>query len=122
MLSRRFYCGDVRSRTSYNVNPLNCASCSNIAVTFDLGRVTTSSNCQVMSSQYCGDVRSRTSYNRAITTVMHRITIAVTFDLGRVTTHGLYSRKSGTCIAVTFDLGRVTTTVLAIQLVELLLR
>ena len=36
-----YYCGDVRSRTSYNFDNEFIAICFKIAVTFDLGRVTT---------------------------------------------------------------------------------
>ena len=57
-----------------------------IAVTFDLGRVTTHG--LMMSYQH------------------H---IAVTFDLGRVTTYHRGPFDAAIYIAVTFDLGRVTT-------------
>ena len=83
----KLHCGDVRSRTSYNANFLATSSTPYIAVTFDLGRVTTFKYLRMANLRL----------------------IAVTFDLGRVTTYhpryqGFYPR-----IAVTFDLGRVTT-------------
>ena len=80
-------CGDVRSRTSYNIFIKTSCSHNKIVVTFDLGRVTTKRalamiiaraivvtfdlgrvttshiNIQLNSSNNCGDVRSRTSYN-----------------------------------------------------------
>ena len=37
-----YYCGDVRSRTSYNFCTEHLAIPCEIVVTFDLGRVTTS--------------------------------------------------------------------------------
>ena len=57
-------CGDVRSRTSYNSYLKSRLAVPKIAVTFDLGRVTTIT---IFSSP----------------NLFH---IAVTFDLGRVTT------------------------------------
>ena len=59
-----FDCGDVRSRTSYNVAIAMIAKPMFIAVTFDLGRVTTGK----------------------LLFVILGVTIAVTSDLGRVTT------------------------------------
>ena len=59
-----------------------------IAVTSDLGRVTT---------------------DTIIVFSKSHIEIAVTSDLGRVTTHGNSSSESHSYIAVTSDLGRVTT-------------
>ena len=79
-------CGDVRSRTSYNVAHHDNPSVLKIVVTSDLGRVTTAlekpfnrASCIVVTSDLgrvttllrgfklllcnCGDVRSRTSYN-----------------------------------------------------------
>ena len=79
------YCGDVRSRTSYNL----CL--------YDL-----------VLLFYCGDVRSRTSYNFHSLFFELIKTIAVTFDLGRVTTLSKAPIQI-VWIAVTFDLGRVTT-------------
>ena len=63
-LGQEQHCGDVRSRTSYNFRAIVRFHALAIAVTFDLGRVTTTftgvSSCSIF--------------------------IAVTFDLGRVTT------------------------------------
>ena len=56
-------CGDVRSRTSYNLSTVSIISSAIIVVTFDLGRVTTIAFNQATKFFNCGDVRSRTSYN-----------------------------------------------------------
>ena len=62
---KNFYCGDVRSRTSYNCRTVFCNTFSIIAVTFDLGRVTTTQGKHLVEQLlHCGDVRSRTSYNK----------------------------------------------------------
>ena len=58
------YCGDIRSRTSYNMSGIMERMPAYIAVTSDLGRVTT-------STAYSAKIHSK---------------IAVTSDLGRVTT------------------------------------
>ena len=80
-----------------------------IAVTSDLGRVTTFAYIYKDFGLYCGDVRSRTSYNICKPAFKLSQTIAVTSDLGRVTTRCPTSLITSFFIAVTSDLGRVTT-------------
>ena len=79
-------CGDVRSRTSYNPAIPNSRNENKIAVTSDLGRVTT--QLEVLTTPQA---------------------IAVTSDLGRVTTLAEDLGPEAKKIAVTSDLGRVTT-------------
>ena len=66
---------------------INLCTAPIIAVTFDLGRVTTAAD--VIANK--------------------EVFIAVTFDLGRVTTLDTLCVHRIISIAVTFDLGRVTT-------------
>ena len=89
---------------------MNIVHCTIIAVTFDLGRVTTShSKPSANFAVNCGDVRSRTSYNYS------RLKIeAHTLNCGDVRSRTSYNfivqlRINLSHIAVTFDLGRVTT-------------
>ena len=106
------YCGDVRSRTSYN-SFFACNSLfDKIVVTSDLGRVTTISISLRVLWHYCGDVRSRTSYNKNLPWFSVCLIIVVTSDLGRVTTIGLLLLLKQKGIVVTSDLGRVTTRVI----------
>ena len=82
-------CGDVRSRTSYNLCSVNC----------------------IKSPLNCGEVRSRTSYNLRELGIAGFCAIVVTSDLGRVTTPTVGVVTVAVVIVVTSDLGRVTTQV-----------
>ena len=103
------YCGDVRSRTSYNYKPHSRILAPIIVVTSDLGRVTTESYFLKKFLSNCGDVRSRTSYNSNV--FQHRIG---NYHCGDVRSRTSYNTQShhfhkNQTIVVTSDLGRVTT-------------
>ena len=107
-----FDCGDVRSRTSYNLNPRRLSFSTHIVVTSDLGRVTTRNLVSRWWLRYCGDVRSRTSYNVKLYFVCFKVIYC-----GDVRSRTSYNSSKETLIGaakivVTSDLGRVTTPML----------